>query len=106
VRCEPTPDAVQRPDRKLGPHDQPGTQLLPAALVHADLPPAATLAVAHEHRSATPVEVVLGESERLLDTQPGAPQHHGDRAQPEAVAVMWAWRITATISSTVGGSAG
>jgi hypothetical protein len=44
--------------------------------------------LAHEDRSAPHVEIVLGERERLLDTQPGAPQNDDDRAQPPAVTVI------------------
>ena len=58
---------------------EPRTQLLPAPLVHADLAAAPALAVADQDRSAAAVEVVLGERERFLDAQPGAPEHddHG-----------------------------
>jgi hypothetical protein len=41
-----------------------------------------------------------------VDAQPGAPEHHDQRAQAEAVRRVSPWRMTATISSTVGGSAG
>jgi hypothetical protein len=100
-------DAKQRPDRKLDARRDPRTQLLPAPLVHPDLAPAPALAAADKYRSAPRVEVVLGQRERLLDAHPGAPQHDDHRAQPPP-----AWRsspvgrMTATISSTVGGSAG
>jgi hypothetical protein len=49
---------------------------------------------------------VLGERERLLDAQPGTPEHDVHRAQPPAVTVIGGVAVTATISSTVGGSAG
>jgi hypothetical protein len=58
---------------------------------HSSIPTsrrAAALAVADEHRSAPGVEIVLGERERLLDSQPGAPQDDDHRAQPETVAVV------------------
>jgi hypothetical protein len=67
---------------------KPRPELLPAPLVHPDLASATALAVADEHRSALGVEIVLGERERLLDPQPGAPQDDDPRAQPEAVAVV------------------
>jgi hypothetical protein len=52
-----------------------------APLVHADRAAAAALAVAHEDRADAWVEVVLGEGERLLDAQAGAPQHHDHRSR-------------------------
>src|SRR4051794_13731713 len=51
-------DAEQQPDRQLEARVQPRPQLLPAPVVHADLAPAAALALAHEDRSAPLVEVV------------------------------------------------
>jgi hypothetical protein len=59
--------------------------VLPAPEVHADLAPAAALAVAHEHRAGAGLKVVLGQSERLIDAQPGAPEQHDQRAHPRAV---------------------
>jgi hypothetical protein len=35
----------------------------------------AALAATHEHRPASRVEIELGQVERFLDAQPGAPQH-------------------------------
>jgi hypothetical protein len=52
------------------------------------------------------MEVALAQRERLLDTEPGAPEHDDQRPQARAVAIVGARRITAMISSTVGGSAG
>jgi hypothetical protein len=98
-------DAEQRPDRQLRPRGEPGAQLLPAPLVHADLAPPAALAAADQQRSASRVEVVLGKSERLLEPQPGTPQQDDHRAQREAVTVIAGRRMTATISSKIGGSA-
>ena len=81
-------DAEQRPDRQLGAGVQPRPQLLPAPVVHADLAAAAALAVADQQRSAPLVEIVLGERERLLDAQPGAPQHDDHRSHAPAVTVI------------------
>src|SRR5215218_7873298 len=81
-------DAEQRPDRQLGACAQPRAQLLPAPLVHPDLAPTPALAVADDQRPAPRVEVVLGQGERLLDAQPGAPEHDDHRAQPPPVAVV------------------
>jgi hypothetical protein len=52
------------------------------------------------------VQVGLGEHERLVDPQPGAPGHDGQAAQRRPWTPSPAWRITVTISSIVGGSAG
>jgi hypothetical protein len=50
--------------------------------------PAAALGVADENRSAPVVEVVLGERQRLLDAQPGAPQDDDHRSHAPAVPVV------------------
>src|SRR5215207_7012913 len=78
-------DAEQRPDRRLNAHVEPGRELFPGPVVHADLAAAAALAAPHEQRSAARVEVGLGERERLADAQAGAPQHDDQAAQPVAV---------------------
>jgi hypothetical protein len=52
------------PGRQLGPRREPGAQLLPAPLVHADLAPPAALAAADQDRASPLVEIVLGERER------------------------------------------
>ena len=85
---------------------EPRPQLLPAPLVHADLAALAALAVSDQQRTAPGVEVALCERERFVDAQAAAPEHDDQRAQPPAVTVSPVRRMTATISSTVGGSAG
>jgi hypothetical protein len=45
-------------------------EVLEAPRVHADLAAAAALAVAHEYRPKTRVEIVLGDSQGLVDAQP------------------------------------
>jgi hypothetical protein len=65
-----------------------GAQLLPAPLVDADLAATAALAAAHQDRAAALVEVVPGERQRLLDTQPRAPPHDYHRSQPPAMAIV------------------
>src|SRR3954469_21361399 len=92
------------PDGERGPRREPGTQLLPAPLVPPELAPATALAVAHQHRSTPVVEVMLGQRERLLDAQPGAPDHDNHRAQPPPVAVRAG--VTHDGDDLVGGSAG
>ena len=57
-------------------------------VVHADLAAASALAAAHEQRAAALIEIGLGERERLVDAQPGPPQHHDQAAQPAAVRVV------------------
>jgi len=52
------------------------------------------------------VEVVLCERECFLDAQAGGPEDDDHRSHAPAVTVVGAWRMTATISSTMGGSAG
>src|SRR5919199_2635868 len=64
---------------------EPGLKLLPGPVVHPHLAAPAALAAPHEQRSATRVEVGLGERERLVDAQPGAPEHDDQPAQSAAM---------------------
>jgi hypothetical protein len=64
---------------------QPGRELLAGPVVHADLAAPAALGAPHQQRSATRVQVGLGEREHLADPQPGAPQHDDQAAQSSAV---------------------
>jgi hypothetical protein len=68
-------DAEQRSDRQLEAGGEPRPQLLPAPGVHANLAAPAALAVAHQQRPAPRVEVALAERQRLLHSQPPAPEH-------------------------------
>jgi len=82
-----------------------GIDVLPGPAVHADLATLVALAMADDHRSRASVEVGLGERERLADPQPrnnSTISAHNRTPLAPAPAV----RITAMISSTVGGSAG
>src|SRR5687768_16819034 len=81
-------DAEQRSDRQLDPGSEPGSQLLPAPGIHADLAAATALAVAHEQRPARRVEVALAQRQRLRNAQSAAPEHHDQSAQPVAMAVV------------------
>src|SRR5215207_8094592 len=67
--------AEQRSDGQLDARLEPRRELLPRPVVHPDLAAAAALAAPHEQRTAARVKVALGERERLVDAQPGAPQH-------------------------------
>jgi hypothetical protein len=62
--------------------------VVPVPLVHPDLATPAALSIAHQHRPAPAVEVVLGEPERFLDAQPGAPQDDDHRLHAPAVTVI------------------
>ena len=98
--------AQKRPDRYAHARFEPGAEVLPAPGVHADLAAAAALAVPDQDRSETRVEVVLGQSQRFIDAQPRPPEQH-DQARMRAPWLLSpAARMTATISSTVGGSGG
>jgi hypothetical protein len=64
--CRTVDDAEQRSDRQLNAHVEPGRELLPGPVVHADLAAAAALAAPHQHGAATMIEVALGKRQRLL----------------------------------------
>lgn len=91
-------------------------------VVHPHFAALVVLAVAHEQRSAALVEVGFGEPERLLDSQPGAPQDDDQAADAVAVDsistrahhgndLLYAWRVgrvakallAATADSLLGG---
>ena len=72
----------------------------------SDFPALVALPPAHEDRAAARIEIGLDQRQRFLDPQPAAPQHDDQRAEPDPVPIGRILRITATISSTVGGSAG
>jgi hypothetical protein len=59
--------------------------LFEARVVHPDLAALAALSAPHEYRAAARLEVELGQIERLLDAQPGAPEHHDQAAGAVAV---------------------
>jgi hypothetical protein len=98
-------DAEQRADGKLNAELEPGLEFLPAPVVHADFAAASALAAADEQRAAALIEIGLGERERFVDAQPGSPDDD-EAAEPAAVCASPAARMTAMISSTLGGSAG
>src|SRR5436305_8265918 len=83
----PTVDhAKQRPDRKPHALSNPWLERRPRPGVHPDLAPAIVLAMPYQNRSAAPVEVGLGQRQRLPDPQPGGPQHYDQRVEAMAVA--------------------
>jgi hypothetical protein len=97
--------AQQRSDRHAHARFEPGAEVLPAPAVHADLAAAAALAVTDQYCSETRIKVVLGQGERLVDAQPRPPEED-NRARMRAPWTPPAARITATTSSTAGGSGG
>jgi hypothetical protein len=80
--------------------------VLPGPAIHADFTALAAFALTHKHTAACGIEITLSEGERLTDSQPGTPQQHNKRSRSQPVGVSPAHRMTATISSTLGGSAG
>jgi hypothetical protein len=76
------------PERQLEPRFEPGLQLVPAPGIHADFAASATLAASDEEGAAALIEIALGEGERFLDAQAGAPQDHDQGAQAAAVVVV------------------
>lgn len=73
-------DAQQGTNRKLGPHVEPGLELLPSPGIHADLAATPALAAPDQDRPATLIQIALGQTERFLDTPPRAPQDNDQRA--------------------------
>jgi hypothetical protein len=62
------------PDRELGAQLEPWLQLLPRPFVHADFAAWAALAASDQERAAAAVEIELGERQRFVAAQPGAPE--------------------------------
>jgi hypothetical protein len=82
---------------------EPRAKLLPGAFVHADLTASSALAVADEQRAAAVIEIGFGEAEGFLRSparQRITIRPRGRRAWAPSPAL----RMTATISSTFGGS--
>lgn len=98
--------AQDRSDRELAAGLQPGLELAPCPAVHADFAALASLATADEHSATAAVKIALLQIERFADAEPGAPEEHDQGAESRPSARSPTVRITATISSTVGGSAG
>jgi len=74
---------------------------------HPDFASLAAFPRPNEHGAAAAVEIAVLERVRFTYAQPSAPQQDDHRAKPVSVGtVVDRARMTATISSTVGGSAG
>jgi hypothetical protein len=73
------------PDREVDARGEPGLELLPDPVVHADLAATTALASAHQHGTASLIEVRLAQRERVVDAQARAPQHDDERSQPRRV---------------------
>ncbi len=102
----PVDHAEERPHRARHPLGHPGPQLAPAPVVHADLAPAPALTLADEQGTAGGFEIALVQVECLPDPQARPPKHNDQRADAVAMQAAARLAITATISSTRGGSAG
>lgn len=98
--------AQQRSDRQLAPGLQPRFELAPRPAVHAHLTSLSAFPAADEDRAVHDVEVGLLKRQGFADSESRAPKQHDQRAQPWPSGRSPTARITATISSTVGGSAG
>jgi hypothetical protein len=98
-------NAEERPDGKFDSRLEPRLELGPSPCAHADLATASALAATNQHCAATLIEIGLGERERLLDAQPGAPENTIRPRSRRPWARSPAARMTAMTSSTLGGSA-
>jgi hypothetical protein len=83
--CRAAQYAEQAADWQVPAELEPGIEVQPGPAVHPDLTPLIALAVTDRQGTAPGVEVGFVESERLADSQPGAPEHDDDPAQPDAV---------------------
>ena len=60
----------------------------PSPGVHAHLAAAIVLAVPDQNRAPTLIKIGLGQRERLLDSQPRAPEHHDQGVDAMPVAIV------------------
>jgi hypothetical protein len=96
--------AEQSPDWEIAADFEPWLQLIPGPAVHPDLAALPALASPNQHGAARAVKVRFGEIQRLAD-----PERHSITIRAHSRAPSGpspAARMTATISSIVGGSAG
>jgi hypothetical protein len=61
------------PERQLEPQLEPELELVPAPGIHADFAAPASLPALDDQGAAALIEVGLGDGERFLDAQSGAP---------------------------------
>jgi hypothetical protein len=87
-RVRPSMMQKQRPHGQLSAGGEPGAQLFPAPVVHADLAPSRALAAADQQRPTPLIEVVLRECERPLEPRSGPPEDDDQCAQAPAVTVV------------------
>ncbi len=99
-------DAEQRTDGELDALLAPAAEVLKPPVVHPVLATPVARAMPDQQRPARWVDVGLAERERLADTQAPAPQDRITARTRSPWRSSPAWRITAMISSTRGGSAG
>jgi hypothetical protein len=99
-------DTEQRADWKSDTSFEPRLELVPAPRVHAHLAAASALAATHEQRAASVIEIGFSEGQRFLDPQAARQRTTIKPRRRWPCASSPALRMTATISSTLGGSAG
>jgi hypothetical protein len=80
--------AEQCANGQAGAYGEPRLKLLPGPTVHPDFATLIALAVAHEHRAPTRIQIALGQRERFADPQPRTPQDDDQTAQPDAVCII------------------
>jgi hypothetical protein len=104
--CRAVDDAEQRSHGKLDSHLEPRLDLLPAPRVDADLAAASALAASNEQRAAAVIEVGFGSASASWMRSPARQRITIRPRSRRPWAPSPAARITAMISSTLGGSAG
>ena len=95
--------AEQRADRQARTKREPGIERLPRPAVHPDLTAPAAFSVPDEDRATDAIQVALGQRERFADPQPGTPSTTMTPRSLTPSGSSPAARMTAMISSTVGG---
>jgi hypothetical protein len=70
----------QGTDGKLTSHLKPRLEFVPSPGIHANLAPATAFAVPDQDGATAVVQVAFGQSERLVNPQPGTPQDHDQPA--------------------------
>ena len=73
-------DAEQRADRELAPHRQARARAVPIPIRPCRPRDGGRPSAPDQQRAAALIEIALGQSERLLDAQPGSPHDHDQSA--------------------------